>query len=57
MVAGTGGDRHDDGQVSWPASLTFVTSWLARLIQLQREQAGLTRRLLDRTPAPVPSST
>jgi hypothetical protein len=38
-------------------TLIFFSSWLARLIQLQREQAELTRRLLDRTPAPDPWST
>jgi uncharacterized integral membrane protein len=38
-------------------ALIFFSSWLARLIQLQRERAELTRRLLDRTPAPDPSST
>jgi hypothetical protein len=38
-------------------ALIFFSSWLARLIQLQREQAELTRRLLDRTPDPDPSST
>jgi hypothetical protein len=38
-------------------ALIFFSSWLARLIQLQREQAELTRRLLDRTPTPGPSST
>ena len=38
-------------------ALIFFSSWLARLIQLQREQAELTRRLLDRPPAPDPSST
>jgi hypothetical protein len=37
--------------------LIFFSSWLARLIQLQREQAEPTRPLLDRTPAPDPSST
>ena len=34
-------------------ALIFFSSWLARLIQLPREQAELTRRLLDRTPAPT----
>jgi uncharacterized integral membrane protein len=38
-------------------ALISFSSWLARLIQLQREQAELTRRLLDRTSAPDPSST
>ncbi len=36
-------------------ALIFFSSWLARLIQLPREQAELTRRLLDRTPAPTPT--
>jgi uncharacterized integral membrane protein len=38
-------------------ALVFFSSWLARLIQLQREQAELTRRLVERTPAPEPSAT
>ncbi|MEJ3747367.1 hypothetical protein WEI85_29285 [Actinomycetes bacterium KLBMP 9797] len=38
-------------------ALIFFSSWLARLVHLQREQAALTRRLLDRTPAPDPTLT
>lgn len=38
-------------------ALIFFSSWLARLISMQREQAELTRRLLDRTPAAEPDST
>jgi hypothetical protein len=38
-------------------ALIFFSSWLARLAHLQREQAELTRRLLDRAPVPEPAST
>jgi len=40
-------------------ALIFFSSWLARLVQLQREQADLTRRLIERTPpkAPEPTTT
>jgi hypothetical protein len=31
-------------------ALTFFSSWLARLVQLQRQQAELTQKLLDRLP-------
>ena len=33
-------------------ALIFFSSWLARLVQLQREQAELTRRLVRDDPAP-----
>lgn len=38
-------------------ALVFFSSWLVRLIHLQREQAALTRRLVDRMPAAEPAST
>ena len=42
-------------------ALIFFSSWLARLVQLQREQADLTRRLIERTspkaPEPTPTPT
>ena len=40
-------------------ALIFFSSWLARLVQLQREQADLTRRLIERTSpkAPEPTTT
>ena len=38
-------------------ALIFFSSWLVRLAQLQRQQAELTRRLLEQAPTPTPSST
>jgi hypothetical protein len=38
-------------------ALIFFSSWLARLVSLQREQAELIRRLADRPTAPEPDST
>jgi hypothetical protein len=38
-------------------ALIFFSSWLARLVSLQREQAELTRRLVERAPAAEPDST
>jgi len=36
-------------------ALIFFSAWLARLVQLQREQAELTRRLLEQMQAQVPA--
>ncbi|HKT05911.1 MAG TPA: hypothetical protein VJT31_40920 [Rugosimonospora sp.] len=38
-------------------ALVFFSSWLARLAQLQREQAELARQLLERMPVRDPAST
>ena len=42
-------------------ALIFFSSWLARLVQLQREQADLTRRLIERAspkaPEPITAPT